>query len=355
MKSKKELSAEIKMKGLELGFAKVGITNADSFPEYIEEIYSDPDYGYGAWLENDLSFHVAQGAQPKLIFPEAKSIICAVYGYGDIVYPDKLSKYIGYSYLSRSYSPLKTSSCGIRVESFKNYLTTRGCKLYTGDIAVPARRACARAGIVDFGKNNFAYTVNEGSFIILYTFIVDVELEYDKPTTKSKCSEGCTLCADACPTKALSPGKLIPARCVLFNNMSPFEIPYDVRDGMGTRIHGCDICQKVCPRNKRVLGNASRHDYFLNELNDKFDIRKVLLMDNEYYDQVIYPIMHNYIKDINLFRRNAAIAMGNSGDPSYIPDLERVLDNENDQVKDAAQWAIKKLLNTQKQTEEEKK
>lgn len=354
MKNKKELSTAIKMKGLELGFVKVGITNADDFSEYEKEIRSDPDYGYGVWLENDLSFHVALGTSPKAIFPQAKSIICAAYGYGDIIYPDKLSKYVGYSYLSRSYSPLKTSSCGIRVEAFKNYLLEEGCNLYTGDIAVPARRACARAGIVDFGKNNFAYTENEGSFIILYTFIVDTELEYDEPTTESKCPKGCTLCADACPTKALSPGKLVPAKCALFNNMSPMEIPYDVRDGMGTRIHGCDICQKVCPRNKKVLEKASRRDYFLNELNKKFDIRKILLMDKAYYEQVIYPIMYNYIKDINFFRRNAAIAMGNSGDPSYIPDLKMVLDNENEQVKDAAQWAIKKLSNTQEIKEETK-
>lgn len=352
MKNKKELSHAIKLKGLELGFAKVGITTADEFSDYIEEVYSDPDYGYGSWLENDLSFHVAQGARPKSVFTKAKSIICAAYGYGDIIYPEKLSEYVGYCYQNRSYSPLKTSSCGIRVEAFKKYLQMEGCNLYNGDVAVPARRACARAGIVDFGKNNFAYTENEGSFIILYTFLVDTELVYDKPTIKSKCPEGCMLCVNSCPTKALSPGKLVPARCILFNNMSPFEIPCEVRDGMGTRIHGCDICQKVCPRNKKVLDRASRRDYFLDELDKEFDIRKVLLMDNKYYEIIIYPIMHNYLKDINLFRRNAAIAMGNSGDPSYIPDLKKVLNNDNAQVRDAAQWAIDKLLKCNHNKEE---
>lgn len=343
MTDKQKLSYAIKMKGLELGFAKVGITTADDFSDYIDEVYADPDYGYGAWLENDLSFHVAYGAKPKEVFPEAKSIVCTAYGYGDIMYPSKLSKYIGYAYLSRSYSPLKTSSCGNRVEAFKNYLASVGCRLYEGDIAVPARRACARAGIVDFGKNNFAYTENEGSFVILYTFIVDTELEYDKPTSGSKCPKECNACVNACPTKALSPGKLVPSKCMLFNNMSPFEIPNEIRDGLGTHIHGCDICQKACPRNKKVLDKAYRRDYFLEEIDKQFSLRKVLLMDQEYYRQYVYPIMHNYIKDINLFRRNAAIAMGNSGDVSYIPDLTQVLHNENEQVRDAAQWAINKL------------
>ncbi|MDL2301025.1 epoxyqueuosine reductase [Lachnospiraceae bacterium OttesenSCG-928-D06] len=341
MKSKADLTYAIKMKGLELGFAKVGITHADDFADYIEEITDNPDYS--DFLEYDLSFNVAKGARPREIFPEAKSIICTAYGYGDIIYPDNLSKYIGYSYLSRSYSPLPTSSCGIRVEAFKSFLTEQGCNLYSGKIAVPARRACARSGIVDFGRNNFAYTDNEGSFIILYTFLVDTELEYDEPTTQSKCPPGCTLCVNACPTKALSPGKLTPAKCVLFNNMVPFETPYDVREGMNTHIHGCDICQKACPRNKKILNNASRRDYFLEEIEKEFDIEKVLLMDNEYYKKIVYPLMHNYITDIDYFRRNAAIAMGNSGNILYIPTLKKALIYENEQVKDAVQWAINKL------------
>lgn len=339
--NKRDLTYAIKMKGLELGFAKVGIANADDFTAYIEETIDNPDYI--PWLDFDTSFHVAQGATPKKYYPNAKSIVCAVYGYGDIVYPDKISKYIGYSYLSRCYSPLKTSSCGIRVEAFKQFLVESGCGLYTGNIAVPARRACARAGIVDFGKNNFAYTDNEGSFIILYTFLLDTELEYDTPTTKSKCPPGCTACVNSCPTKALSVGKLTPSKCMLFNNMNPMEITCDIRENMGTRIHGCDICQKACPRNKKVLDNASRKDYYLEELDKKFDIEKVLLMDEKYYKDVVYPIMHNYIKDMNYFRRNAAIAMGNSGVKEYIRILEKVLDSKNGQVCDAAQWAIEKL------------
>lgn len=339
--SKKDLTYAIKMKGLELGFSKVGITNADDFSDYLDEIANSPDYH--PWINEKSGFYVTQGARPKSFFPEAKSIICAVYGYGNVKYPEKLSEYIAYVYQARCFNPLKTSSCGIRLETFKNFLVENGCGLYTGDIAIPARRACARAGIVDFGRNNFAYTDNDGSFIILYTFLVSTELEYDTPTTKSKCPPGCTACVNSCPTKALSVGKLIPTKCMLFNNINTIEISSEQREHMGTRIHGCDICQKVCPRNRKVLDNASRRDYFLEELDKKFDIEKVLLMDEKYYKDVIYPIMHNYIKDIDYFRRNAAIAMGNSGDISYIPTLKKVLNNKNEQVRDTVQWAIEKL------------
>lgn len=126
------LTTKIKLKGLELGFAKVGITTADDFEEYIDEITYDPDYGQ--WLDQDLSFHVAKGARPREVFPPAKSIVYAAYGYGDIVYPKNLSKYVGYSYLSRCYSPLKTSSCGLRVEALKNYLIEQGCNVYSEEM-----------------------------------------------------------------------------------------------------------------------------------------------------------------------------------------------------------------------------
>lgn len=76
---------------------------------------------------------------------------------------------------------------------------------------------------------------------------------------------------------------------------------------------------------KKTLDNASRKDYFLEILDKQFDIEKVLLTDEKYYKYVIYSIMHNYIKDINYFRRNAAIAMGNSGNKAYIQTLKKVL------------------------------
>ena len=132
---------------------------------------------------------------------------------------------------------------------------------------------------------------------------------------------------------------------MLFNNINTIEISSEQRENMGTRIHGCDICQKACPRNRKILENASRRDYFLEELDKNFDIEKVFLMDEKYYKDVIYPIMHNYIKDMDYFRRNAAIAMGNSGDISYIPTLKKALNSKNEQVRDTVQWAIEKLEN----------
>ena len=92
-----------------------------------------------------------------------------------------------------------------------------------------------------------------------------------------------------------------------------------------------------------MLENASRKDWFLEELKKDFDLERILLLDDDYYEDVVRPIMYNYIGDMDLFRRNAAIALGNTGDPSHVPALEKAMEDKNPLVFEAAQWAIEKL------------
>lgn len=336
-----EIAKRIKMKGLELGFAKIGITSADDFTVYEKELRSRADYD--VWINTKRGF-LGKGSRPRSFYPEAKSIVCAVYSFAKTDFPEALTKHVARAYLSRSYVPLDESICGLRVNAFSDYLQSIGCNIYKGEIELPCRMACARAGLITYGKNNFAYTDEDGSFIILYTFLVDMELPCDTPTIACNCPPNCRLCIDACPTHAiLRPGRLLPHSCILDNHMRNGDIPLDIRDGIGTAIHGCDICQVVCPRNKKVLARASVKDPFLEALKDDFDLERVLRLDEQYYKDVVYPIMYNYIRDIDLFRRNAAIALGNTGDASHIPALESAMESDNPLVKDAAAWAIGKL------------
>lgn len=339
---KKELTKKIKMKALELGFSKIGITTADNFIEYEQELYSRPDYT--TWINGPGAGHLIDGCRPSTFYPEGKSIICTVYGFSDILFPEELTPYVSRAYLSRSYRPLEESSCGLRVKAFKDYIKSLGISLYEGVVNVPERMACAKAGVTTYGKNNFAYTEEDGSFIILYTFVIDTEIEYDEPTITSQCPPNCQECMKACPTHAIAEERrLLPMKCVLKNNLLNTVIPYELREGIGTKIHGCDVCQLACPRNKKVLANASRSDLFLEELKKDFDLERILLLDEMYYQNVVYPIMYNYIRNVDLFRRNAAIALGNTGDLSHIPALKKAMENENPIVQDAAQWAINKL------------
>lgn len=330
---------------MELGFAKVGITNAEDFSDYIEEILNRVP-GYDGWIAQPKS--IFAGARPHQYMPEAKSIVCAVYDYSNIKYPQKLTESVGRAYLSRSYDPLPDSICGMRVQALKNYLIKLGCKLDDSGTTIPLRIACARAGIVTYGRNNFAYADGCGSFIILYAYLIDTELEYDEPTIICKCPPNCHKCIDACPTGALyAPKKLIPQKCLLFSHMQKNTIPEEVRVASGTYIHGCDRCQIACPRNQVTMKKALKKDPFLEQLETEFDLEKVLFMDDEYYENVIRSIMYNYIRKPEIFRRNAAIALGNTGNPKYIQALKRALDTGEPMVREASAWALGRIGGTE--------
>lgn len=334
---------KIKAKALELGFHSVGITTADDFTAHTETLAERmPDY---AMFKKRLE----PGAKIHDIHPEAKSIICMTWDFSKIAYPEQLRRSVGRAYLSRGYVPKPDTMNGIRVREFHSYLRSLGCSVYD-DVEPPARMACARAGITTFGANNFAYAEGCGSFVILHTAVVDAELIYDAPTVERRCPPNCQLCMDACPTGALAEkGRLIPEKCLAYNHWVGRRgtfgpIPEELREVNGCRIHGCDICQEACPRNKKVLDSAGIHDPFLDYLDGEFDLEKVLLLDEDYYTRVVKPIMYNYIKDLDVFRRNAAVALGNTGDVSHIPALQTAIETcERDFVVEAAQWAIQKL------------
>ncbi len=344
------LTEKIKAKALELGYTAVGICSAEDFTEYIDVLTQRADM-YDFYIKNTQP--PLAGARPRSVDPSAKSIIVAALDFSHIDYPKKLLQSVGRAYLARAYEPLADSLNGVRLAALKSFLEDSGCHVL-GGITLPERMAGARAGVSTYGKNNFAYVKGASSFAILTSLVVDKELDYDEPTMVRPCPEGCTLCIDACPTGAiLAPGTLDPKRCIGYHSWFTQErfawrgmtthIPHDIREKMGTRIHGCDVCQEVCPRNKSALAKAVLKDAFLERLAERFDLAAILHMDDAYYAEVIHPIMYNYITEKNCFRRNAAIAIGNSGDRKYLPALKKAMWDEDAFVREYAAWALGRL------------
>lgn len=336
-------SERIKIKGLELGFSAIGIIRCHDFADYAAIVAERPSYQL--FVKKPGSFY--EGCFPSKYFPQGKSIICATYGYSNIEYPEELLKLAGRIYLARCYVPTAESIAGRRVAAMTEYLRSLGMEVYDNSIEFPARPAAYEAGIVDYGANNFVRTSEDGTFIVIYTWLVDAELAYDTRDGEETCPPDCRKCIDACPTHAIeAPGVLNPMRCILLNDLT---IPMDpaIEDAIGERIHGCDVCQEVCPRNRQALERPKRKDLFLEAIKDKVDLERLLFLedfDDVYYQVVIKPIMYNYIRDPAVFRRNAAVALGNSGDPSHIQALEKAVERyRGTPTGDAAQRAIEKL------------
>ena len=340
------LTTQIKEFALDLGYSKVGIIPADSFPEYIADLTNRQEM-YSFYIKGP--YRPLVGAEPRSLMPTAKSIITTVYDYSQKNFPKELTDKIGRVYQARCYNAPPERINGARPELMREFLRKLGCEV--GDkISLPERLVAAKAGIVNYGRNNFAYAEGIGSFIYLTSFVVDKELDYDSPTVEVGCPEGCSACMKACPTQAIyEPLKLNPRRCIAFNTfitqdrMVGSRIEPEIRDKMGTKVHGCDICQEVCPRNQVKLKEKLPDDEFLVKVAQDFTLSQMLNMTDEFYSTRIQPLMYNYIKERKYFQRNAAIALGNLGDPAFVPDLAVAMNDPEELVRGYAAWALGKI------------
>jgi epoxyqueuosine reductase len=347
------LSEGIRDFALDLGFSKVGIAEAEPFPEYIAELKSR--YQMYSWFI-DGPRQLMKGADPRSLMPEAKSIVVVAQDFCKTSFPEELLGRIGRLYQARAYGAPSHRLNGARRQLMKEFLEKNGCKVLA-DPVIPARLSAARAGVATYGRNTFAFTEGIGSFIVISTFLVDKELEYDNPTMEVKCPPKCTVCIDACPTGAiLEPLRMNPFRCIAFNTFTTQDghtggissyIPPDIREKMGGWIHGCDICQEVCPRNQKKLKATLPPDEYLAKIAKGFDLAKLLKLPDEFFTKIVQSLMYNYISEKKYFQRNAAIAIGNTGDSSFVPVLAESMKEADGMVRGYVAWALGRIGGSQ--------
>lgn len=334
------LTDEIKEYARHLGFCKIGITTAQKFERAHEE--ADLREGYDCWKEK-----FEKGADPRKLLPGARSVLVLAYDYAQCAFPEKLLPMIGRAYLSGCYLPQPGTPVYERLQLFEDFLRQKDITFISDHNTLLMRPAAERAGVASFGRNNFSYVDGVGSFVILYGYVTDRELDYDSPAVEDKCPPGCRACINACPTKALyAPYKLDPAKCIGYNNWIRREgridpvIPRDIRSELGCHIHGCDVCQEVCPHNKEKLTHLYPADEKLEKMAEEFTLEKLLHMPERFYEKCVRPIMYHYLKDKKYFQRNAAIAMGNSKNTEYVPHLIKELSNPHEIVRQHVVWAL---------------
>jgi epoxyqueuosine reductase len=213
------------------------------------------------------------------------------------------------------------------------------CYVDTGPIV---ERVYAKyAGVGWIGKNTCILNQKMGSWLFLGVILTSLELEPDMPAP-DRCGT-CTRCIDACPTDALiAPYQLDSNRCISYLTIEKRgAIPEETREALGRHVFGCDICQDVCPWNRKapitsVLEFQAR-DGLVNPA-----LEWLAAMSTEEFQEEFRGSAVKRAKRTGL-RRNAVIAMGNSGDRRFEPLLERLRTDEDEIVADCADWAAKKL------------
>lgn len=339
------LTEQIKVHALEIGYAAVGVTTLDPFPEHAAEIASREHY------EPFISKGLMDTANMADQFPEATCIISLVESFAEIDYPEGIASHVERAYMSKIYGGVKPGVNSPRQVEFTQYLHGLGIRTFNTSsfIQLPDRLLAARAGLVTFGKNNFAYCGKHGSFIIITNIPVAAPLVTEVHEMRRLCAEKCRKCIDACPTHAMNDqGQLDPQRCILYNNMFPSEmLDPALRPLLGQHIHGCDECQLACPRNKVALACDKTPNDRIEQVAPLFSLESILLDGPEVFAAGTGRIISPYFKDYARHQRNAAIAMGNSGDTHYLPALEKALmQTKQPELVEAIQWAINTLASS---------
>ena len=341
------LESRIKEHARSLGFELVGIapaTEADGFA-HLQEWLAQGFAGEMAYM----SRHGEARRHPESILPNVKSVVMVGLNYKVPPKPhDERSDSWGSGRVS-SYARGRDYHDVLR-EKLKELLAwiqsevrdTRG-RAVIDTAPLLERDFARRAGLGWFGKNTMLLHKKLGSFFFLGALLLDLELKIDEPFKPTHCGT-CTRCLDACPTDAfVGPYQLDARRCISYLTIElRGRIDESLQPLMGDWVFGCDVCQDVCPWNRK--SPVGKDDDLQAEFTGlHLNLVEVLGLDaTEFKARFRHTALWRAGRAGLL--RNAAIALGNIGDVRALPALERALHDDEPLVREAAQWAIHQIM-----------
>ena len=323
----------------------VDVADLQHFPEWI-----------AAGRAGEMKYMEARDDQGELkraslarVAPWARSVIVCVLNYNTPhPYSTQVSNPRGgwisrYAWSREDYHQavlrrLKRVEEAVRVAAADAHLITRS---YVDTGPVVERAFAKHAGVGWIGKNTCIINQNKGSWLFLGVILTSLALEPDLPAP-DRCGT-CTRCIQACPTDALiGPYELDSNRCISYLTIEKRgAIPEDLRSGIGQQVFGCDICQDVCPWNRKAPSSAASEFQPRPGLVNP-SLQWLADMTAEDFRKTFRGSPIRRAKPSGL-RRNAAIAMGNSGRQEFGPVLERLASDQDKVVAESARWSMQRL------------
>jgi len=202
------------------------------------------------------------------------------------------------------------------------------------------------AGVGWIGKNTCIINQKICSWLFLGVILTSLEFSGDQLAANlpapDRCGT-CTRCIAACPTQAIiAPGELDARLCISYLTIEKRgEISGELRSGMGRHVFGCDICQDVCPWNRKApVTSATEFEAREGLVNPALEW--LAEMQPEEFRQVFRgsPVRRAKLSGL---RRNAVIAMGNSGNKKFVPALKKLSEDPDAVVAEHARWAMTQL------------
>ncbi len=200
------------------------------------------------------------------------------------------------------------------------------------------REVAQLAGLGWQGKNTLLLNKQLGSYFMLACLLTDLDFPSDLPHESAHCGT-CTACLDACPTAAFpAPGVLDATRCISYLTIEHRgQIPLDLRDGIGNWLFGCDVCQEVCPWNRR----PSRASSVAVDSMDHLALESLFDLTDDQFRKRFRRSPLWRVRRRGLLR-NAAIVLGNMAGQNVLDTLKKGLWDCEAIVRGASAWAIGK-------------
>lgn len=310
-----DLTNLIKSKAVELGFNKVGITASNHSLQYL-------DY-YDNWIEtgkngtmNWLSNRIEERKDVTKYFPEVKSIISVAINY----FTGSSDKIVGknnrgYNFSNYAWGDDYHIIVNNKLNDLLDYIIndlaidTKGITCVDTSPVIEKQWA-QQAGIGWQGKNTLILNDELGSWMFLGELLLDIALDYDEPYSKDLCGT-CTACVDACPVNAITDYKLDASKCISYLNVEyKDELDSDQKNKLNGWIYGCDICQQVCPWNKKYQTLTNVKSFQPKKEIIHYSLENWLNIDEESFRSIFgnSPVKrikhHRFLRNINAVKES---------------------------------------------------
>ena len=259
----KEITTAIQNEALRLGFDDIGFSPAEELTENKEHLQKWLDAGYHAdmkYMENNFDKRI----NPAILVNGSKSVISVLKNYfpTDSKLSSQYPKIARYAYGNDYHFVIKEKLnllfSFIKTELFHNL---EG-RCFIDYAPLLERYLAAKAGLGWIGKNSMLINRKSGSYFFIGELVINLELTYNNSQVKNGCGT-CNRCLENCPVNAITPYKTIDSnKCISYHTIeNKGDISENVKNKMNEWIFGCDICQEVCPWNKRAIPTKEQAFY----------------------------------------------------------------------------------------------
>ena len=335
-------AVQVKSLARATGFQLAGITTADPvadslhYAQWLAQGYAgEMSYLYGRRAE--------MRADVRTLLPSARSVICLGLLYNTPVPYSTEWDLDDRAWISRyAWGDDYHDIMRVRMRGLVDRLLAIAefeWKICVDTSPVLERALAQRAGLGWIAKNTCLINQQIGSWVFLGEIFTSLELEPDSPPP-GRCGS-CTRCIEACPTQAILPAGVLDSRlCISYWTIElRGAIPEEHRAEAGAHVFGCDICQDVCPWNRRA--RASDDPAFApREAAPPLD--RLAALTEEEFGEMFRDTPVSRARYAG-FLRNVAVALGNSGNPRFVPALEKLAEHPLELVREHARWALDRL------------